>query len=114
MYQTVAQITGSYTQAVQITDPDVIDVMCKMRPDDSDWKPKPPNWWRFTDVMHKLTDIADQMIASRAHGEDVKFYPRPANPAVKERNRRMQQVQDSRIEEARRANMERRGIKTKI
>lgn len=114
LYQTVSQITGSYTQALQINDPDVIDAMCNVRLDDKDWKPKPPNWWRFTDEMHRLTDIADQLIASRAHGDNVKFYPRPVNPAVKERHRRMERIQDDKIEQARRANKERRGIVTKI
>lgn len=112
LYQTVSQITGSYTQSLQVNDPEVIDLMCDMRPSDSDWKPKPPRWWRFTDEMHRLTDIADQLIASRAHGTDVKFYPRPVNPAVKERQRRMERIQDDKIEQARRANMERRGIVT--
>lgn len=95
---------------MQIGDPEVIDAMCGLRPDDNDWKPKPPRWWRFTDEIHKLTDIADQLIASRAHGGEVKFYPRPVNPAVKERQRRMERMQDDKIEQARRANMERRGI----
>lgn len=110
LYQTVSQVTGSYTQALQINDPDVIDAMCEIRMED-DGKPHPPRWWRFTDEMHRLTDIADQLIASRAHGEGVKFYPRPINPAAKERKRRMERVQDDKIEQARRANMERRGLK---
>lgn len=109
LYHTVAQVTGSYTQAEQINDPDVIDALCSVRSED-DWKIQPPRWWRFTDEMHRLTDIADQLIASRAHGDKVKFYPRPVNKAAKERNRRQQQQQDDRIEQARLANLERRGI----
>lgn len=111
-YFTVSQITGSYTQSMQINDPDVIEQMCLM-PADKDWKkPKPPPWWRFTDTMHRLTDIADQMIASRAHGDDVKFYPRPVNLAAKERERRSISVQDDLIEKARRANAEREAAST--
>ena len=106
MYFTVSQITGSYTQAAQINDPDVIEQMCLMR-SDKDWTPKPPPWWRFTDTMHRLTDIADQLIASRAHGDNVKFYPRPVNAAAKERERRSIAMQDDLIEKARRASAER-------
>lgn len=109
-YQTVSQITGSYTQAVQVNDPDVIDVMAALKLDEKEWQPKPPPWWRFTDVMHRLTDIADQLIASRASGDDVKFYPRPVNPVAKERKKRTISSQDSAIEKARRANAERRAL----
>jgi hypothetical protein len=105
-YFTVSQITGSYTQAVQVNDPDVIEQMCSL-PSEKDWRPKPPPWWRFTDTMHRLTDIADQMIASRARGDDVKFYPRPANPALKERERRRWRAQDQMIEQSRQASAER-------
>jgi hypothetical protein len=108
LYQTVSQITGSYTQAAQIQDPDVIEVLVSIKPDDT---PKPPPWWRFTDEMHRLTDIADQLIASRAQSADVKFYPRPVNPAVKERKKRIISKQDDDIAKARRANAERRGLR---
>lgn len=74
---------------------------------------QPPRWWRFTDEMHRLTDIADQLIASRATSDKVKFYPRPVNPAAKLREKFLQEQQEDRIEAARRANRERRGIKTK-
>ncbi len=110
-YQGVSQITGSYTQAVQLNDPDVIDALCLIKPDDV---PKPPPWWRFTDVMHRLTDIADQLIASRASSKDVKFYPRPVNPAVKERQKRVIASQEDAIEKARKANALRRALKDLI
>ena len=114
-YFTVSQITGSYTQAMQVNDPDVIEQMCAM-PSEKNMVPKPrpwprpprwppPPWWRFTDQMHKLTDIADQLIASRARGDDVKFYPRPVNSAAKERERRSIAVQDDLIEKARRTDL---------
>lgn len=109
-YTTLSQITGSYTQAMQINDPDVIEQIASMRPDAEDWKPQPPRWWRFTDEIHALTNIADQLIASRAHGDDVKFYPRPVNPAAKERKRRQLAAQDDVIERARLANLARRGL----
>lgn len=96
---------------MQINDPDVIDALCEVKPEDNDWVPKPPPWWRFTDEMHRLTDIADQLIASRASGSDVTFYPRPVNPAVKERKKRIISSQDDAIEKARRANAERRALK---
>lgn len=108
-YHTVAQITGSYTQAEQLDDPEVIDALCSVR-SELELKPQAPRWWRFTDEMHKLTDIADQLIASRASGKDVKFYPRPVNRAAKERQRRQQQTQEDRIEQARLENLKRRGI----
>ena len=108
---TMSQVTGSYIQAMQINDPDVIEQLCEMKPTDDEWKVQPPRWWRFTDEMHKLTDIADQLIASRAHGnKDVKFYPRPVNVAAKERKRRQLAAQDDVINRARLANLERRGI----
>lgn len=109
-YLSLSQLTGSYTQAVQISDPDVIQKLCEIKPDKNEWKSVPPPWWRFNDVMHRLTDIADQLIASRAHGDDVKFYPRPANPAAKARKKFVESLQEDRIEAARRANMERRGL----
>lgn len=108
LYQNVSQITGSLTQSVQIADPEVIEALCSLKPGGKDWAPQPPRWWRFDDVMHRLTDIADQLIASRAHGDSVKFYPRPVNVAAKERQRRSELVQDDAIERSRRANRERR------
>lgn len=107
-YQTVSQITGSLTQSVQISDPEVIEALCELKPGDRAVGPQPPRWWRFDDVMHRLTDIADQLIASRAHGDSVKFYPRPVNVAAKERQRRSELQQDDLIERSRRANRERR------
>lgn len=109
-YESVSQITGSYTQSLQITDPDVIAKLCEMKPDKSEYAAVPPRWWRFDDVMHRLTDIADQLIASRAHGDDVKFYPRPVNPAAKARKKFVISSQDDAIEAARKANMVRRGL----
>lgn len=111
-YETVSQITGSYTQAVQVTDPEVVAAVSQMKPSRDDFKVQPPRWWRFDDVMHRLTDIADQLIASRAHSDDVKFYPRPINPAAKARAALVQARQDDEIERSRRANMERRGLNT--
>ena len=108
LYQSVSQVTGSYTQAAQINDPDVIDALCLIKPDDT---PKPPAWWRFTDTMHRLTDIADQLIAARATDKDVKFYPRPSNPAVKERKKRIISTLDNAINKARQANADRRALK---
>lgn len=93
---------------MQLNDPDVIDAFCSAKTEDKHWVTKPPPWWRFNDVVHKLTDIADQLIASRARGDDVKFYPRPVNPAAKERKRRLESAQDDVIERSRRANRERR------
>lgn len=112
LYLTVSQVTGSYTQAVQVTDPDVIEMLASGRVSAEESKPQPPRWWRFTDEMHRLTDIADQLIASRAQGDKVKFYPRPVNPAAKERKRRVEQSQVDVIERSRRANKERRGLDT--
>lgn len=108
LYSTVAQVTGSYVQAMHISDPDVIEGLCEVKNSEMAAAPKSPRWWRFDDVMHRLTDIADQLIASRATGDKVKFYPRPVNVAAKERARRLEQMQDDFIERSRRANRERR------
>ena len=110
LYESVSQVTGSLTQSLQIADPDVIAKLCELRPDKGEYMAAPPRWWRFDDVMHRLTDIADQLIASRAHGEDVKFYPRPVNPAAKARHRHVISSQDDAIEAARKANAARRGL----
>lgn len=110
MYESVSQITGSYTQSMQVNDPDVIQKLVEMKPNKDEWKSLPPRWWRFDDVMHKLTDIADQLIASRAQSDDVKFYPRPVNPAVKARKAHMEKLQEDRIEAARQASLRRRGL----
>lgn len=107
MYLTLAQVTGSYTQAMQINDPDVIEEMCRISLGDKAGVSAPP-WWRFTAEMHRLTDIADQLIASRAQSDKVKFYPRPVNPALKERERRRWAQQDDLIEKSRRAFEDRR------
>lgn len=91
---------------MQINDPDVIEQLCAVA--DEDRVPKPPPWWRFNDLMHRITDVADQMIAARATSDKVKFYPRPINPAVKERERRKWNKQDDLIERSRKAHEERR------
>lgn len=106
-YSTVAQITGSYVQSMHIADPDVIEGLCEMKSSEL-LAAKSPRWWRFDDVMHRLTDIADQLIASRATGDKVRFYPRPVNVAAKERSRRLEHRQDDFIERSRRANKARR------
>lgn len=107
-YETVARITGSYTQSVQVNDPEVVEAVANMPPSRDEGKSQPPAWWRFDAVMHRLTDIADQLIASRARDENVKFYPRPVNPAAKARRERVISKQDDAIERSRRANAERR------
>lgn len=107
-YETVARITGSYTQSVQVNDPEVIEAVASMPASKDEHKAQPPSWWRFDAVMHRLTDIADQLIASRAHDDNVKFYPRPVNPAAKARQQRAISRQDDAIERSRQANAERR------
>jgi hypothetical protein len=54
------------------------------------------------------------LIASRATSADVKFYPRPSNPAAKERKRRIIDTQENAIEKARKANAARRALKDTI
>lgn len=99
-YETLSRLTGSYVQSAQLHDPDVIDEMCKIP--ESEWhKGGPPPLFGFDKYMHKLTDIADQLIASRAHGDSgVSFYPRPKVPAAAIRKQRQFSVLDSLVADA--------------
>ncbi|WP_195167307.1 hypothetical protein [Mycobacteroides abscessus] len=97
-YETFNRVRGSYIQSMVLTDPDVIDVLADAS--DKDWEPGPPPLFGWTSEIDALTNIADQMIASRAQGEGVKFYPRPVFPAEKERKRRKADKQSKGLEAA--------------
>lgn len=111
-YMTFTQVRGSYIQASQLEDPDVIEAMVNMPA--SEWdKPHKPALFGWTDVIDKLTDIGDQLIAMRSAGADrkkIKWFPRPEVPAVKARKERRMRMQDNLIEKARMKFKERRGL----
>lgn len=98
-YETLLNWRGSYLQALFLSDPDVIEVQANAS--DEDWAPKKPPLFGWTPIIDMLTNIADQLIASRARDPDsVKFYPRPVIPAEAERKKRKAKKQDGGIEAA--------------
>lgn len=107
MYETFTQVRGTYLWAAQMTDPETIQQMVDMPA--SEWnKSGPPPLFGWNDLIDKVTDLIDQTIASRASDETVKFMPRPVVPAVKLRKLKKMDHQDDRVEQARKANAERR------
>lgn len=76
----------------------------------SEWdKAGPPPLFGWNDLIDKLTDLGDQLIAQRAaNTKGVKFYPRPRIPAIELRKKRLHDRQEDAIELARRRNREHR------
>ncbi|SHT52830.1 Uncharacterised protein [Mycobacteroides abscessus subsp. abscessus] len=98
-YETLLNRRGSYLQAMFLADPDVIEVQASAP--DEEWAPQKPPLFGWTPIIEALTNIADQLIASRARDPDsVKFYPRPQVPAEVERKKRKATKQDGGIEAA--------------
>ncbi|OMC55370.1 hypothetical protein A5747_13335 [Mycobacterium sp. IS-836] len=91
-------------------DPEAIKLMLKIP--ESEWaKPGPPPLFGWSDLIDRLTDLGDQLIASRAHdAKKVRFYPRPKIPAVVMRKQQSESKRDDAIEASRRRNAERRGL----
>lgn len=71
-------------------------------------KVHPPDLFGWDAVIDCLTNIGDQLIASRAHSDKVKFYPRPEVPAAKLRVERNMKARDNGIDAARERNQARR------
>lgn len=98
-YETFISIRGSYTQAMFLADPDVIEEQVKVN--EEDFAGQKPPLFGWTPIIDVLTNIADQLIASRARDPDtVKFYPRPVIPAAVERKRRKESKRDIGIDAA--------------
>ncbi|WP_131804709.1 MULTISPECIES: hypothetical protein [Mycobacteroides] len=98
-YETCNARRGSYCQSAALTDPVVIDLQASAP--ESDWEPGPPPLFGWSAEIDALTNIADQLIASRSAGsKDVKYYPRPVIPAEKERKKRKANKQDNGLEAA--------------
>jgi hypothetical protein len=107
-YETFTKIRGSYLWAAQLTDPELIAEMVALPEKEWSSGSGPPPLFGWNDLLDKLTDVCDQLIASRAQDDKVKFMPRPVVPAVKLRKLRKQDHQYDRVEEARRKNLMRR------
>ena len=98
-YETLLGVRGSYTQAMFLNDPDVIDVQADAP--DSEWQSRPPPLFQWTDQLEALYSIADQVQAGRVRRvEDFKPYPRPVVPAAVERKSRKERKQSSGIDAA--------------
>lgn len=93
-------------------DPEAIKQMLDLP--ESEWaKTGPPPLFGWSNVIDRLTDLGDQLIAQRAQdSKKVRFYPRPKIPAAALRTKQKGEKRDSRIEEAQRKNRERRGLTT--
>ncbi|QXO14256.1 tail assembly chaperone [Mycobacterium phage Chaser] len=98
-YEALLSWRGSYTQALFLNDPEVIDAQAKAS--DADWKPQKPGLWQWTKEMDAMYFIADQVQASRIRNpDDFKPFPRPVVPAEAERKKRKERKINSGIEEA--------------
>lgn len=98
-YETLLQIRGSYTQAMYLQDPDVIELQANAK--DEDWKAGKPPLFGWTAELDALFYIADQVQAGRVREADqFKPYPRPELPAEKERKRRKEQKVNTGLEAA--------------
>lgn len=97
-YETFASIRGSFIQSEILNDPDVIEAQVNA-PDD-EWTPGLPPLFGWSQLVDAVTNVADQLIASRATSDKIKFYPRPEIPAERERKKRKAKKQESGLEAA--------------
>ncbi|AYB70371.1 tail assembly chaperone [Mycobacterium phage Jubie] len=99
-YECLLAWRGSYTQAMYLSDPEVIDMQANAP--DEDWKSGgKPGLWQWTKEMDAAYYIADQVQAGRIRNpDDFRPYPRPELPAEKERKRRKERKVNSGIEAA--------------
>lgn len=109
--QTFVQVDGSYLWASFLTDKDEVERMLAVPAEEWDKTHLPP-LFGWSKIVDKLTDIGDQLIASRARDDKTKFYPRPDVPAIRLRRERHVTKRDDKIEAARKRNRERRGLNT--
>lgn len=101
------QIDGSYLWASFLTDEDEVERMLAVPAVEWD-KKHLPSLFGWSKVIDKLTDIGDQLIASRARDDKTKFFPRPDVPAIRLRKQRHINDRDDKIEAARKRNRDRR------
>lgn len=99
LYEALLNWKGSYTQALFLVDPDVVNAQAGAS--DADWVPQKPPLWGWSRELEATYFVADQVQASRIRkAEDFRAYPRPVVPAEVERKRRKEYKQDSGIEAA--------------
>lgn len=109
-YDTFLKVRGSAIQAAYLDDPEVIEAMLEVPTEEWD-KIQPPPLFGWSLLVDKVTDLGDQLIASRAHdAKKIKFYPRPKIKAHELRKKKRQGMQDDRIEQSRNANRTNRGL----
>lgn len=107
LYHTLLKIQGSYTWASYMEDPEAIDEMLKIP--EKEWsKSGPPPLFGWSNMLDRMTDLGDQLIASRASDKKVRYYPRPRIPAIEARKQRGDNRREDAIEAARRRSRERR------
>ena len=98
-YETLLSVRGSYTQALFLNDPDVIDAQASAP--DGQWEPQPPALFGWSSELDAMYAIADQVQAGRIrNADDFRAFPRPVIPAEKERKRRKEGKQFGGIEAA--------------
>lgn len=98
-YESLLNWRGSYTQALYLNDPDVIEAQASAK--DEDWKVGKPGLWQWSKEMDALYFIADQVQAGRIRNpDDFRPFVRPVIPSEIVRKRRKEMAQDSGIEAA--------------
>lgn len=98
-YEALLSWRGSYTQAMFLNDPQVIDIQANAPEDD--WKPQKPQLWGWTRELDAMYYVADQVQAGRIRNpDDFRPHPRPTVPAEIERKRRKEKKVDRGVEDA--------------
>lgn len=98
-YEDLLSWRGSYTQAMYLSDPEVIEAQVAAPADE--WVSSKPGLWGWTKEMDALYFVADQVQAGRVRDADsFKPYPRPVIPADVERRKRKDTKVSSGIEAA--------------
>lgn len=108
-WETFSGVRGSYCFAMQHQDPESIAAIAELIKDDG--KPSAPPLFGWTEVVDRLVNIGDQLIANRGGDpKKVKFYPRPLLPAMTYRKRRAYEAIDLDIEAAQKRYSNRRKL----
>lgn len=98
-YEALLTWRGSYTQAMFLNDPEVIEVQANAPEDE--WKQQKPPLWGWTRELDAMYYVADQVQAGRIRNpDDFRPYPRPVVPAEVERKRRKETKVNRGVEDA--------------
>ena len=106
-WETFAGVRGSYSFAAQQLDPESIEIIADLLKDDA--RPTAPMLFGWTELIDRIVNLGDQMIASRGGDpKKIKFYPRPVLPASSYRKKRAYAAIDDDIALAQQRHAERR------